>query len=246
LGQTASFGKQDIASALRTENRTASSTDINTIDTPIVAASGGLPLNLVQSGSLVISGAVAPSIAGGNSGFTGATGASNLNGASISSFGVFPGTVNSYQAGFALNLLLDTILPDAMSICAARTLARQSLLQANQQLLHVNAQVSGAYLSALTARDQIDSVAFGAASAREALEQANLRLRSGEGTNLELITAQRNYATALVGQAQAILASNVAQARLLRDMGVISVTSLTQGYKIPAGTSGKQLKSKSP
>jgi len=247
LGQTASFspnqsldfGDRDIATALRntsstSASRTAESTDINTINTPVVAGSGGLPLNLVQSGSLVISGAVAPSIAGGNGGFTGATGATNLNGATISSFGVFPGTVNAYQAGFSLNWFVDTLLPDVFNVFQARALARQSLLQVNQQLLQVNAQVRGAYLSALTARDQIGSVAYGVASAREALNQANLRLQGGQGTNLELITARRNYLNAVLAQAHAILASNVSQARLLHDMGVISVDSLTHGYKLPA------------
>ena len=36
--------------------------------------------------------------------------------------------------------------------------------------------------------------------------------------------------TALTNQAQAIVNSNIAQAQLLHDMGMISVTTLTDGY----------------
>ena len=51
------------------------------------------------------------------------------------------------------------------------------------------------------------------------------------GTNLEQIQSQRDYAAALTNQAQAIGNSNIAQAQLLHDMGMISVTTLTEGYK---------------
>lgn len=224
LGQTASFSP--------TGSTTANSGVNNTINTPIVAGSGGLPLNLVQSGSLVTSGAVAPSIAGGNSGINGATGATNLNGSGTSSFGVFPGSVNTYQAGFTMSWSLsDMGLQNVVNIISARALSRQALLQANQQLLLVGEQVRSAYLASLTARDQIDSVAYGVASTREALRLADLRLRSGMGSNVELIAAQRDYVNSLAAQAQAIVSSNLAQAQLLHDMGVISVESLTDGYR---------------
>jgi hypothetical protein len=255
LGQTASFSPdEDVdfggggASKETGTNRTGSSTDINTINTPIVAASGGVPLNSVQSGNLVISGAVAPAFANGSAGFGGATGANNLNGATTASYGVFPGVVNGYQAGFALNwpgnqATYTTFIPTVTGILGARALSRQALMQANQQYSLVNAQVRGAYLNALTARDQIDSVAYGAIAAKESLSQAELRLRSGVGTNLELITARSSYFSALQAQAQAILASNVAQAQLLHDMGVISVKALIDGYYYQPPAIGKKKRS---
>jgi outer membrane protein TolC len=229
LGQTASFSP--------TGSTTAASGANNTIATPIVAASGGTPLNLVQSGSIVTSGAAAPSIAGGNSGATGGTGSasstSNINGTNTAGAGVFGGLFNTYQAGFALTWTLTNMgLSNIANIVSARTLSRQSLMQANQELLLVTEQVRAAYLSALTAREQIDNAAYGAASAKESLRMANLRLRSGVGTNLELIQAQRDYVTALTTQAQAIISSNLAQAQLLHDIGVISLDTLTDGYKI--------------
>jgi len=103
-------------------------------------------------------------------------------------------------------------------------------LQANQELLVVGEQVRFAYCTKVAARDSIDSAAYGVKSASEALRQANLRLRAGMGTNLELIQAQRDYVSGLTAQAQAIITSNQAQAQLLHDMGVITIDNLTNGY----------------
>jgi outer membrane protein TolC len=104
------------------------------------------------------------------------------------------------------------------------------MLQANQQLLSVDQQVRSSYLNAITARAQIDSTAYGVASAKEALRLAILRLKTGVGTNLELIQAQRDFITALSSQAQAITASNLAQAQLIHDIGIISIETLTRGF----------------
>ncbi len=90
----------------------------------------------------------------------------------------------------------------------------------------VSEQVRSSYLTSLAARKQIDTAASSLESATEALRLANLRLQAGTGTNLELIQAQRDYVVALTSQAQAIVASNQAQAQLLHDMGVITTESL--------------------
>lgn len=121
-------------------------------------------------------------------------------------------------------------LGNVCNIYSARALSRQAMLQANQELLLVDQQVRTAYLNAITARAQIDATAYGVASAREALRLALMRLQTGVGTNLELIQAQRDYITALTGQAQAIAASNLAQAQLLHDTGLISYETLLRGY----------------
>jgi len=122
-------------------------------------------------------------------------------------------------------------LNSVASIVSARALSRQSALQANQQLQLVSQQVRFDYITALTAREQIDNAAYGAESSAEALRLAELRLQSGLGTNLELIQAQRDYINALYTQAQAIVASNSAQAQLLHDLGVINVDNLLVGYR---------------
>jgi outer membrane protein TolC len=107
------------------------------------------------------------------------------------------------------------------------------MLQANQVLQQVSQQVRAAYLNALTAREQIDVTATGVESSAEELRLANLRVQMGIGTNLEAIQAQRDYITALINQAQAIITSNQAQAQLLHDTGLISVDTLLTGYKPP-------------
>jgi outer membrane protein TolC len=238
LGQTASFSP--------TGSTTAGSGASNTISTPIVAGSGGNPLNLVQSGSIVTSGAVAPSIAGGNGGGTGGTGSSNINGSNTAGAGVFGGQFNTVQTGFSMNWALTNMgITNALNILSARALSRQALLQANQELLLVTEQVRADFLSAITSRAQIDNAAYGAVSARESLRMATMRLRAGMGTNLELMQAQQGYITSLTSQAQAIVSSNLAQAQLLHDMGVISVDSLLKGYQpAPADLMPKRSKSK--
>ena len=57
------------------------------------AASGGTPIATIQSGSLVSSGAVAPSIFGGGSG----TNSSNSNGSLQAPSGIFPGSLEVFR-----------------------------------------------------------------------------------------------------------------------------------------------------
>lgn len=219
LNQTAAFTPEN--------DSTSNSADqgANTAATTVVASSGGNPISAVQSGGLVTSGAVAPTF-GGTSGVS--VGATNTAGA-----GVFAGLANTNQAGYGLtwgppNLGISSIF----SIVATRALSRQSMLQANQELMLVSQQVRTAFVNATIARQKIDAAAYGVSSAGDALKLANLRVRTGLGTNLELIQAQRDYITALTNQAQAIIASNQAQAQLLHDTGLISVGSLVKGYRV--------------
>ncbi len=199
----------------------------NTGPSAVPAASGGTPIATVQSGSLVTSGAVAPSIFGGGSG----PGANNPNGSLQAPAGIFPGTPKSFQAGFSLSWTLpNSGLTNVANILTAQVLARQALMQCNQEIDQVLQTIRGDYLSMLNARSVIDTAAYAVASSREAWRLARVRLRSGVGTNLEEIQAQRDYVASLTNQAQAIVSSNVSQAQLLHDMGMISVTTLTQGY----------------
>lgn len=219
LNQTASFSP--------TGNNVGTS-GANTTAT-VVAASGGNPIASTQSGSLVTSGAVAPSFNVNT--ITGASGASNISGANTASAGVFPGLSNTFQAGLSIAWSLPNLGQGSVaSILSARALARQALLQANQELLNVGEQVRFAYCTKIAAREQIESAAYGVKSSEEALRLAALRLRTGVGTNLELIQAQRDYVNALTAQVQAITGSNQAQAQLLHDTGLISFDTLTNGY----------------
>ena len=142
--------------------------------------------------------------------------------------GISGGGGRYFSAGFDLSWSLNGLgVPDAFNTQAARAQARQATLQANQQIITVLQQVRSSYLNMQTADEQVDVAAEAVTSAGEQLRLANLRLRYGQGINLELIQAQRDYINALTTQAQAIIAYNVSQAQLLRDTGLISVSALT-------------------
>jgi outer membrane protein TolC len=209
------------------------------------AANGTFQAGTQQSGALIggastgtsttglsQSGLSSPGGASANPGSFGASGANaQLGNTGVGGFSGGNGITNSASFGVQMNWSLAGLgYTTSQNILSARALARQALLQANQQLLLVSQQVRSSYLNALTAREQIDVAAAAVASSGEALRLANLRVQTGVGTNLELIQAQRDYITALVNQAQAIISSNQAQAQLLRDTGLISVETLTSGY----------------
>lgn len=137
-------------------------------------------------------------------------------------------------AGFDLTWSIASLgVPDAMNVQSQRFLARQALLQYNQQVIAVTQQVRSSYLSALVAEEAVDVAGEGVVASTEGLRLANLRLRHGAGTNLEVIQAQRDYIQSLVNQAQAIVAYNNAQAQLLHDTGQISLATLTTQIKQP-------------
>ncbi len=146
--------------------------------------------------------------------------------------GVFGGLFKTNQAGMGLVWSLSGMgLVSATNIAAAQALVRQSSVQANQELQTVLQQVRSSYLGWRVAREQIDNAATGVDSSAEELRLAELRLRQGVGTNLEVIQAQRDYINALTTQAQAIVGSNIAQAQLLHDTGVITMDTLLRGYQ---------------
>jgi outer membrane protein TolC len=201
----------------------------NTAPIALPAASGGQPIANIQSGSLVSSGAVAPSIVGGG---TGSGTGPNQNGSLQAPSGIFPGYFRNLQAGIQLNWTLPSFgLQTTASLLSAKMLARESMMQCNQELSLVIQQIHNDYLAMLTDRRLIDRAAASVAAYREALRLAKVGLENGVGTNLQVIQAQSSYVTALTSQAQAIVASNVAQAQLLHDMGMISATTLSSGYR---------------
>ncbi|HEY9786652.1 MAG TPA: TolC family protein [Candidatus Obscuribacterales bacterium] len=145
--------------------------------------------------------------------------------------GVFTGTTKNFQMGFNLTWTVSNMgLLNAANVVSARALSRQAMMQANQELVLVSQQVRGYFEQLGIAHDRIDAAASAKLASREALKLANMRLKSGLGTNLELIQAQRSYITALINQVQSITASNKAQAGLLHATGLITVDRLIDGY----------------
>jgi outer membrane protein TolC len=157
---------------------------------------------------------------------------SNQTSSTQAGAGVFGGLFETYQQGLGLVWNLPGFgLPNMANIASAQALNRQASIQANQELQTVLQQVRSSFLSWRAAREQIDNAARGVASSGEALRIAEIRLREGVGTNLELIQAQRDYINALTTQAQAIVGSNLAQAQLLHDTGIITMDTLLHGYR---------------
>jgi outer membrane protein TolC len=220
LGQTASLSPG--------ENLTAAS-GANTGAASVVAGSGGTPISNTQSGSLVTSGAVAPSIIN-PAGVSGTSGASNINGSNTASAGTAPGLFNTVQCGLNLTWSLGNMgMNSVANIVGLRALSRQALLQQNQEAQLVIEQVRSSYLNALTATNQVESTGSRLDSTREELRLAELRLNAGQGTNLELLRAQNDYVDALTTEAQSIIALQQAEAQLIHDLGLISIQTLTQG-----------------
>lgn len=157
-------------------------------------------------------------------------------GAGGGGIGVSGSGVRSVSAGFDLSWQLNGMgVPDLGNTLASQALARQALLQSNDQYLTVIQGVRSSYLNMLTAKEQIDVAAEALVSSAEQLRLANLRVTYGQGINLELIQAQRDYVTALTNHAQAIINYNISQAQLLRDTGQISIATLTNEYPLPIG-----------
>lgn len=137
---------------------------------------------------------------------------------------------SSYTLGFGVNWSFPGMgIPSAANIQSNKALARQVMLQANQQLIAVLSQVRLAYLNSQTAEKLIDVASKQVVSSQEQLRLSKVRLANGVGTNLDVISAQQAYTTALVNKANAIIQFNTAQAKLLRDIGIISVDTLTSG-----------------
>jgi outer membrane protein TolC len=120
-------------------------------------------------------------------------------------------------------------VPYLTTVLSNRALARQAMLNSNQQLLTVGQQVRESYLTSMAAERQIEVTTKAVLSGAEELRLARVRLANGVGTNLDVINAQRDFTTALVNKADAIIQFNIAQAQLLHDMGVISVDNVVSG-----------------
>lgn len=136
----------------------------------------------------------------------------------------------SYTIGFRVDWnYLNCGVPALGNTLAAKALARQAMLNANQQLMAVLQQVRESYITSQTAERQIEVTTKGVISSAEALRLSRVRLANGVGTNIDVINAQRDFTTALTNKADAIIQFNIAQAQLLHDMGVITVDNLVSG-----------------
>jgi len=136
----------------------------------------------------------------------------------------------SYTIGYAVGWNYNNVgVPQFATTMSNRALARQALLNSNNQLMTVTQQVRETYLTSVTAERQIEVTTKAVISAAEELRLATVRLQNGVGTNLDVINAQRDFTTALINKADAIIQFNIAQCQLVHDIGVPSVDTLTSG-----------------
>ena len=105
---------------------------------------------------------------------------------------------------------------------------------ANQVFLNVFDQIRNSYNETITSEQAIDEATNEVVSAEEELRLAQLRLDHGLGTNLEVLTAQRDLTQARVDQALALVNFNKSQTQLLHDIGLISIENVTSGRVITA------------
>lgn len=115
---------------------------------------------------------------------------------------------------------------DAANIYAAKLTARQAVLQQNQILNRVTAQVRRSYLRTLQTDRKIDEAVAQVRSANEELRLAQLRFQNGVGRNIDVLKAQQDYTSSLIEKARALVNFNNAQVDLLHDTGLISMTTL--------------------
>jgi len=118
---------------------------------------------------------------------------------------------------------------DAFAVEQSRWQARQAALESQKELQTVLGQVRNSFLQSLDKERNIEEASAEVSSAVEELRLAQLRKEHGVGTNLDIITAQRDYTQALIDKAQAMINFNIAQAQLVHDVGLVSVDALSSG-----------------
>jgi outer membrane protein TolC len=154
-------------------------------------------------------------------------------GSATAGAGVFGGLFQTTQGGYGMNWEFGYCgIPVVSNVAAVTALSRQSGLQANQELQSVRQELRSDYATAITARAQIDNSAFGLAAGREALPVAEQNLLDGSVSNFQVIQVEESYFNLLALQAQSIYLSNLSQAKILHDIGAISVKTLTKGYSL--------------
>ena len=130
--------------------------------------------------------------------------------------------------GLNINWNLDGMgMKDLSAVQQARFEARKASLVQSKEVNKVVRQVRGSYLNVLRADRQIDEALARLRSSIEEINLARLRYENGLGKNIDVLRAQSDYTSALIKKAEAIVAYNVAQAKLIRDIGLTSVGTLT-------------------
>ncbi len=166
-------------------------------------------------------GATAGSISGGGSSLPLASAGSS------SSTGRHDAGRSLFVGGFDMTWTLGGLgLTAAAKVQAARSTARLRQLEFLREVNKVYKEVRDSYLNCITNENLINETTDTVNSSREQLRVAKDRLENGVGTNLDVINAERDYTSALIDKANAIIQFNISEAQLLHDIGRISVSTL--------------------
>lgn len=133
-----------------------------------------------------------------------------------------------YSLGFNVNWNFEGLgTVDLANIQAARMAAREATVERQKVLNQVVSETRTAYLHSMSTERKIEEALSQVASATEELRLARLRYKNGLGKNIDVLRAQSDYTSALIQKARALINFNIAQVRLLRDTGVLSLATLT-------------------
>ncbi len=162
-----------------------------------------------------------------NASYTTSSNTTNL-GSSLS-----PGKIDDFTtAAVGVNWTLRGMaLGQASSIFIQKSERGQVNFELQQEILQAELQVRDAYLRSQSAKQQIDAADEQVQAAVEGLELARIRLKSGVGTNIDLIDSQRTYVNAWINKVRATIQYNQAQVDLLRYIGNINVPRLVTFQK---------------
>ena len=122
---------------------------------------------------------------------------------------------------------------DFANVRSAKYQARQAMLELNKQLNSITNQVRQSFLNTLSTSRKIEETTAKVDSSAEELRLSQLRFQYGVGKNIDVIKAQQDYTSALIENSQALISFNIAQAQLLRDLGIISIARLTARQPAP-------------
>lgn len=141
---------------------------------------------------------------------------------------VSKGVDAAFLLGLSINWHLAGLgLTDSANIQVARAVAREAYLRYNDQVTNVIEQTRTSYNAVLRSAQEVEETGHAVASSEEQLRLAQLRFKQGAGTNIDIIQAQRDYTASLVAKAEAIVGFNKAHAKLIHDIGLITIQSLT-------------------
>lgn len=143
----------------------------------------------------------------------------NLTGTFDASPGVASGQRDAATVGLFVTLPIWDAGSTREAVAAARSDERGALIQKDQFVRGIKAEVQQAIIAVRDARERVEVASASIVEAREALRLANVRLREGIGTRLEVTDAQSVLTIAETNEVNARYDLLSALARLSRAIG---------------------------